>query len=182
MDHNNKTFRLIQCGLFSALIAAGAFIKIPIPVVPFTLQFLFTNLAGLLLGKKYGATAVGIYLFLGLLGLPIFTGGGGIHYIAKPTFGYLIGFVAGAFVAGFFVEKKYKGSPKTLLFAGILNLGIVYLFGLIYCYLIMLFYVKQPISIGVLFLTGFLMAIPGDIVLCILCVFLAKHLRPVLQT
>ena len=42
----------VQCALFAALIAAGAFIRIPVPVVPFTLQFLFTNLAGILLGRK----------------------------------------------------------------------------------------------------------------------------------
>ena len=45
---------MVQCSLFVALIAAGAFIKVPLPVVPFTLQILFTNLAGILLGKKYG--------------------------------------------------------------------------------------------------------------------------------
>ncbi len=50
----SKTKTLIYCSLFTALIAAGAFIKIPVPVVPFTLQYLFTMLAGLLLGSKRG--------------------------------------------------------------------------------------------------------------------------------
>ena len=53
-----KTKGVIYCGLFTALIAVGAFIKIPIPVVPFTLQYLFTMLAGLLLGPVNGALAV----------------------------------------------------------------------------------------------------------------------------
>jgi biotin transport system substrate-specific component len=52
-------------GLFAALVAVGAFIRIPVPVVPFTLQLLFTTLAGLLLGGKNGAISVGVYLFLG---------------------------------------------------------------------------------------------------------------------
>ena len=47
-----KTKSMIYCGLFTALIAAGAFIKIPVPVVPFTLQYLFTMLAGLFLGSR----------------------------------------------------------------------------------------------------------------------------------
>ena len=55
----NKTQNLVLCSLFVALIAAGAFIKIPVPVVPFTLQFLFTMMAGLLLGGKLGAGLCG---------------------------------------------------------------------------------------------------------------------------
>ena len=76
-----STKSLILCSLFAALIAVGAFIKIPIPVVPFTLQVLFTTLAGLLLGPKLGAISVGIYLLIGLIGIPVFTQGGGPSYI-----------------------------------------------------------------------------------------------------
>ena len=73
----NRTKNLMYCSLFTALIAVGAFIKIPIPVVPFTLQFLFTTLAGLLLGSKMGAVSVIAYMVLGLVGLTIFSEGGG---------------------------------------------------------------------------------------------------------
>ena len=73
-----STKHIILCGLFAALIAAGAFIRIPIPVVPFTLQTLFTTLAGLLLGRKYGSISVGVYLAIGLMGIPVLTRGGGI--------------------------------------------------------------------------------------------------------
>ena len=87
-----KTKDLVLCAMFVALIAVGAFIKIPVPVVPFTLQFLFTMLAGLLLGPVNGALAVVVYIVLGLIGLPIFTQGGGPGYIFQPSFGYIIGF------------------------------------------------------------------------------------------
>ena len=53
-----KTRSLVYCALFTALIAVGAFIKIPIPVVPFTLQYLFTMLAGILLGSRLGSLSV----------------------------------------------------------------------------------------------------------------------------
>ena len=57
-----KTKDLVLCAMFVALIAVGAFIKIPVPVVPFTLQFLFTMLAGLLLGPvNGGAGGCGLY-------------------------------------------------------------------------------------------------------------------------
>ena len=54
----DRTKNLALCSLFVALIIAGAFIKIPIPVVPFTLQLLFTMMAGLVLGGKLGAVSV----------------------------------------------------------------------------------------------------------------------------
>ena len=57
-----KTKNLVMCSLFVALIVVGAFIKIPVPVVPFTLQLLFTMMAGLLLGGKLGAVSVGVYI------------------------------------------------------------------------------------------------------------------------
>ena len=87
---------MIMCALFTALIAVGAFIKVPVPVVPFTLQFLFTMLAGLIMGGRLGAISVGLYAVLGLVGLPIFAEGGGIWYVLKPSFGYIIGFALGS--------------------------------------------------------------------------------------
>ena len=89
---NSKLRNQILCAIFTALIAIGAFIRIPVPVVPFTLQFLFTTLAGVLLGSRLGATSVILYIVLGLLGVPVFAEGGGPGYILKPSFGYLPGF------------------------------------------------------------------------------------------
>ena len=105
-----KTKSLVYCSLFTALIAAGAFIKIPVPVVPFTLQYLFTMLAGLLLGYKRGTVSVVAYMLLGLAGLPIFSEGGGIWYIFKPSFGYIIGFCIGTFVTGYIAEQDRKST------------------------------------------------------------------------
>ena len=87
------TRQLTMTALFVALIAVGAFIRVPLPNCPFTLQILFTTLAGIVLGSRLGAASVGIYIVLGLIGVPIFTSGGGPGYILQPTFGYLIGFM-----------------------------------------------------------------------------------------
>ena len=100
---------MIMCALFTALIAVGAFIKVPVPVVPFTLQFLFTMLAGLIMGGRLGAISVGLYAVLGLVGLPIFAEGGGIWYVLKPSFGYIIGFALGSLVTGLMAEKPDHG-------------------------------------------------------------------------
>ena len=100
-----SVYAMTLCSLFTALIIVGAFIRIQFPVVPITLQTLFVVLAALLLGPKYSAVSVGLYLFLGLAGLPVFTKGGGPGYVFQPTFGYLLGFLAAAWVMGTLAEK-----------------------------------------------------------------------------
>lgn len=109
----SKTKQLVFCSLFTALIAVGAFIKIPVPVVPFTLQYLFTMLAGLILGPRLGTISVTAYMLLGLAGLPIFTEGGGLWYVLKPSFGYIIGFCIGTYVTGT-LAAKLKSAPLPL--------------------------------------------------------------------
>ena len=105
---NSKLRNHILCAIFTALIAIGAFIRIPVPVVPFTLQFLFTTLAGVLLGSRLGAISVVLYIALGLLGVPVFAEGGGPGYILKPSFGYLPGFAIVYF-------RLFCGKTRSLL-------------------------------------------------------------------
>lgn len=175
----NKTRDLIYCSLFTALIAIGAFIKIPVPVVPFTLQFLFTMLAGLLLGPKRGAISVIAYMVLGLAGLPIFSEGGGIWYIVKPSFGYIIGFCIGTFVTGLLAERMKEKSVAHYLIANFSGLLIVYAVGMAYYYIICNYVIHTPIALGPLFLYCFVLAVPGDICLCILAAVLVKRVKPV---
>lgn len=174
-----KTRNLIFCSFFAALIALGAFIRIPIPVVPFTLQFFFTMMAGLLLGGKRGASSVGIYILLGLAGIPIFAEGGGIGYVFKPSFGYIIGFAVAAYVTGVIANRVDRPGYRRLLTANFIGLGIVYLVGMVYFYFMSRFWLGDPIGLWPLFLYCFLLAVPGDIVLCILAAILGKRLIPV---
>ena len=68
---------LVLCALFIALITVGTFVRIPVGTDVYTLQFLFTLLAGLMLGARLGTIAVGAYILLGLIGVPVFASGGG---------------------------------------------------------------------------------------------------------
>ena len=172
---------MIMCALFTALIAVGAFIKVPVPVVPFTLQFLFTMLAGLIMGGRLGAISVGLYAVLGLAGLPIFAEGGGIWYVLKPSFGYIIGFALGSLVTGLMVEKQKNLTMGRLLVANFTGLAIVYACGMIYYYIICNFVIGTPIAFWPLFLYCFLLAVPGDILLCIVGAVLGKRLIPAYQ-
>ncbi len=178
---SKNTKDMILCAMFVALIAAGAFIKIPVPVVPFTLQYLFTMLAGLLLGGRKGCLAVCVYILLGLVGLPIFAQGGGIGYIFQPSFGYIIGFAVGAFVTGIIANKKHQPSYRRLLAANFVGLGIVYLFGMVYYYLISNFYLENPIGLWPLFLYCFILAVPGDILLCIIGAVIGHRMIPLIR-
>lgn len=172
---------IVLCALFTALTAVGAFIKIPVPVVPFTLQYLFTMLAGLLLGSRLGAISVACYAILGLAGLPIFAEGGGIWYVFKPSFGYIIGFILGTFITGKIVEIKGTKSYKWILAADFTGLFVVYAVGMIYYYIICNFVINTPIAVWPLFLYCFILAVPGDIALSILAAVIAKNIRPIVR-
>lgn len=176
-DTAHRTKEMVLFGLFTALIAIGAFIRIPVPVCPFTLQLLFTTLAGLILGSRNGALSVALYVLLGLAGVPVFTEGGGPSYIFQPTFGYLIGFIAGAWVTGRISKIGRTVSFAKTLFANLAGLMVVYLFGMVYVYLINNYYLGTPIGIWPVVLYCFLLAVPGDICLCILAAVMAGRLK-----
>lgn len=178
---DSKVRDLVLCSLFVALIIVGTFIRVPIPVLPFTLQFLFTMLAGLLLGPKLGATSVIVYIILGLIGIPVFTEGGGIGYVFKPSFGYIIGFVFSTYVTGKIANKEKNPSMKRLLIANFAGLLILYAIGMIYYYFMSNYYLGSPIGVKALILYCFILAIPGDILLCILGAILGKRLIPLVN-
>jgi biotin transport system substrate-specific component len=95
-----STREISYTAVFTALIALGAFIAIPLGPVPFTLQPMFVLLAGLVLGPRLGPLCVVAYLILGLVA-PVYSGGtSGLGVLLGPTGGYLIGFVFGAMIAG----------------------------------------------------------------------------------
>jgi biotin transport system substrate-specific component len=136
----------------------------------------------MLLGSRLATISVGLYLFLGLIGLPVFTKGGGLGYVFQPTFGYLIGFVFAAMLVGFLVQKIPPVSKFALFYywgAGFLGVVLVYLTGMCYLYMIMRFYLKTPVAFSALFTIPFLLTIAGDMFKCLVAAFLARRLRPI---
>lgn len=175
-----STRELVLCALFSALTAVGAYIRIPLPMLTLTLQFFFTNLAALLLGRKLGAFAAAGYVLAGLAGLPIFAGGsGGVAYVLHPTFGYLVGFIAGAWAAGFVAERLRPGM-RTWMLAGLTNLAVLYALGMAYYYPIANYYLKTPFGVKALFYYCFLLPLPGDLIKCLLGAVVTDRLRAML--
>ncbi len=152
---NNKTKDIVLISLFAALIAIGAFIRIPIGPVPFTMQFLFCAYAGVLLGSKRGLYAMLLYLSIGLVGIPIFTKGGGISYIFQPTFGYLIGFTICAFIVGRLTEKLDKITFIRVFIPVVLGLMVVYTCGVSYMYIIVNYYFGKQMVLSKAIALGF---------------------------
>lgn len=104
--------RLIAIGLGALLVALAAQVRIPLPFtpVPVTLQDLAVLTVGGLLGPVAGAAALATYLGLGILGLPVFAGGGaGLPWLLGPTGGYLLAFPVAAFVMGLVAHRHGFG-------------------------------------------------------------------------
>lgn len=152
------TKNLVLCALFAALIAIGTHIKIPTPLLPLTLQTLFVVLSGLVLGKKFGAVAVCVYVLAGLIGLPVFTGS-----VLNPTFGYIIGFVPGAWLAGYIAER-FRPCFSTWTLGGIAGIAVIYAFGIPYYYFMSKWYLGNELGAKTLLTYFVLMPMPGDIV------------------
>ncbi len=117
----------------AAFVAALAQLEVPLWPVPVTGQTLGVVVVGAALGARRGAAALLTYLFAGLAGLPVFAGfTGSIAAVAKPSFGFVIGFVVAAFVAGWFAERAWDRRP-VLAFAGfVLASAIPFVFGVPY--------------------------------------------------
>ena len=171
-----RSREIVLFGMFTALIDIGDIIRITEKVSQFKMTNIFTTLAGRLLVSKKGALSVGLYVLLGLVGVPVFTEGGGPSYIFQPTFGYLVGFIAGAWLTGKLREMSGSWSFGKVLFANLCGLAVENLFGMIYVYFINNFYIGKTIGVWAVSLYCFLLAVPGDICLCILAAFLSKRL------
>ena len=87
-------------------VAAKVSVPLPMTPVPGTLQTLAVLLAGAVLGARAGAVSQASYIFMGMAGLPVFAlPGSGPLYLLGPTGGYLVGFIAAAFVVGSVIKK-----------------------------------------------------------------------------
>ncbi|MCX7747323.1 MAG: biotin transporter BioY [Clostridia bacterium] len=99
---------LIMCSLFAALISVCAYISVitPFSTVPFTAQTLAIMLTGSILKPKHAFISVGVFILLGIVGLPVFSGGGaGLPEFIKRA-GYLVGFLFGALIISLLRGKK----------------------------------------------------------------------------
>lgn len=162
---------LTKIGLLTAVTCIVGPLSIPIGPVPISLTNFAIYLAVLLLGWKQGTVSYLVYLFLGLVGIPVFSGfSGGAGKLLGPTGGYLIGFILMAAVGGWFIER-FPG--KKILYITGLAAGtlIAYLTGTAWLA------VSARLSFSAALAAGVLPFIAGDILKILLAVWIGPKIR-----
>ncbi|MDZ7269867.1 MAG: biotin transporter BioY [candidate division KSB1 bacterium] len=162
---------MILTSLFTALTAFGAFLRIPLPLVPLSLQDFFVLLSGSLLGPVFGCLSQLLYLGLGLAGLPVFTQGGGPAYVLQPTFGYLLGFPPASFLTGILIHGRSGGGRQLpalplprLLLAYAAGMAAIFTLGIGYLWLNARFVLGSGLTLTQALWTGGLIFLPGSLV------------------
>lgn len=116
-----KAYDIVIIAIMSALLAVCSFIAIPVGALPVTLQTFAVFVCVGILGKKRGTVSVLIYILLGVIGIPVFSGfQGGLSVLMGPTGGFIAGFLPAVFVAGLIMEKTGRKIPFMIVsfFAG----------------------------------------------------------------
>ncbi|MDD2648643.1 MAG: biotin transporter BioY [Eubacteriales bacterium] len=168
---------MIICALMCALTAVSAFIRIPIPGtdVVFSMQVLMVLLCGAVAGPAIGALSQALYVALGLIGLPIFTTGGGFSCALNPSFGYLLGFILGAFVTGL-VSRGGKESLVRFILASLAGVLAIYSVALPYIYILKTLYLSAEMPLSLLISAYFLAFLPLDAVKALIAAFAGRKI------
>ncbi|MCD2138643.1 biotin transporter BioY [Salinicoccus halitifaciens] len=170
-----KTKHLVFVALFAALIAVGAQIRVPIGPVPFTLQMPMVLLTALILGSKLGALSTLVYMLVGLIGVPVFAGSGGIGALLSPSFGFVLGFIPAAYIAGIGVRE---GQPlhQSLIYT-YLALIVTFIFGIVYFTFIMNTVIGTPVGLIEALMVTVVPFIIKDLIVGTLTVMFARVLK-----
>ncbi len=178
MKRKSFIITLTLSAFFCTLICIGSFIKIPLPnMIPMTLQTLFVLLTGLILPVKASAFTTITYMFIGLIGLPIFSGGGGLGYIMMPNFGFIIGFIVASIIMSTISQKLKKRTSWTCFAIALFGVTIIYTIGIIYFAIITNVYNKNDYSAIWFIQTVFLPFFPKEIIFSIISSLIANKLN-----
>ena len=160
--------RLQDAGLVLAgvgVVALLAQVTIPLPLVPITGQTLGVILVGAALGSRRGAAALLTYLLIGLAGAPVFAEfSGGPASVLSPSFGFLLGFVPAAFVAGWFAERAWDRTPLLAMAGFVAASAVPFLFGVPYLAMILDAVMGVELGLGGVLAAGLWPFIPSGLV------------------
>lgn len=132
MKRNTTLYRMVCCALMAALMCALCPLSVPIGPVPVSLSVLIILITVYLLGTRDALISYAVYLLLGAVGMPVFSGfAGGLAKLAGPTGGYLIGFLPMILVCGPFIVKSKENYAISVL-GMVLGVAVAYLFGTVW--------------------------------------------------
>lgn len=169
---------MTRIALFASLISiASLILKIGgDAVVPFSILPFMVMLTGAVLGPRLGAMSVTVYVLIGLAGVPVLAKPpfGGFTYVLQPTFGFLLGFIAMAYVIGKVLLKQKERHLAQLILAMVLGIAVMYLVGLPYLFVIVKFYLGKPFTMWNAVQAGMLPFIGLDLLKGVFAAFIAK--------
>lgn len=161
MNTKNLAMTAVMAALMS--VAGMALRWVSPALVPFSILPLLVYIAGIVLGPRYGALSMVVYILLGLFGLPVFATApfGGIGYVLKPTFGFLIGYIFAAYTVGLIYKPT---SLVRAVVAALAGLVVLYAFGLGYFYGLFNWVLHKPMSMTAVVAAGFTPYIGMDLI------------------
>lgn len=169
---------MTRISLFASLICiASLILKIGgEAVVPFSILPFMVMLTGAILGPRLGAISVTVYVLIGLAGVPVLAKPpfGGATYVLQPTFGFLLGFIAMAFIIGKILENPGEKHISKLILAMVLGIAVMYLVGIPYLFAIIKFYLGKPFTLWKAVEVGMLPFIGLDLIKGVFAAFVAK--------
>ncbi len=176
MEQKNRAGIIAYSAIMVALTAICAQITIPL-FIPITLQVFAVLFAGFLLGTRWGFISIGLYVLLGIAGLPIFAQGkGGPSILASPTLGYIVAFPFAAAIAGFIFNSRQIKPPIKVTIATIIPIIIIYALGILWLMVWSRTIAGKPLGIYKALSVGVVPFIPFDIIKAILAYYLARKL------
>ena len=127
-EHFSQLTNFVTVVICSLLLILSAKIKVDLYPVPMTLQPLAVLLITMLCGRNIAVATVSLYLFQGMLGIPVFAYGGGLPYLLGPTGGFLFGFLFSSIIIGELADRGWGKSHFKSVFAMLLGLIVIYTF------------------------------------------------------
>lgn len=161
-----------------ALLIVASKLVIPLGPIPMTLQTLVVIGIGLMLGTKRALILFLLYIVMGVIGIPVFSKGGGPAYVLEPSFGFIIGFACSSLITGFHKGKFHLWENYV---KGLLGLFVLDVVGMVYMYFIFKYYLKIDASFLYIIEVGLTPFILKDIASTVLSAFIVNRLRPILN-
>lgn len=177
-----KTSSLTRVALLLALLVISSQFALPIGPVAISLQTLVVLIIGLVLPTGQAVLTTSLYVFIGFMGLPVFTQAmGGPYSVLLPSFGFILSFIPAVWIMSKIQQVKILPEIKRSVLAVVVGNSIIYVIGIFYMTLIFHFYLESTLSFRKVLSIGMLPFIPGDILKSLVAVSIARRVNHYLK-